>query len=121
MHAGLCLAAADTAACVPADFHHNLLHPVLCHNSKPSQGLQLDQTGLWQHNTARDHALHSRTAAGLHTGEPAPCACDVLLQSYKQLDIDISNEIWRAPVAASCLGGLLVLLFNILSCGILIK
>jgi hypothetical protein len=49
------------------------------------------------------------------------CACAALLQSYKQLDIDISNEIWRAPVAASCLGGLLVLLFNILSCGILIK
>jgi hypothetical protein len=43
------------------------------------------------------------------------------LQSYKLLEIDISNEIWRAPVAASCLGGLLVLLFNILSCAILIK
>jgi hypothetical protein len=44
-----------------------------------------------------------------------------MLQSYKMLDIDVSNEIWRAPVAASCLGGLLVLLFNILSCAILVK
>lgn len=48
---------------------------------------------------------------------PLPAAA----QSYKLLDISISNEIWRAPVAASCLGGLLVLLFNILSCAILIK
>jgi hypothetical protein len=32
------------------------------------------------------------------------------------LNIEISNEIFRAPVAASLLGGLLVLLFNIASC-----
>jgi hypothetical protein len=42
-------------------------------------------------------------------------------QSYRQLDINISNQIWHAPVAASVLGGLLVLLFNLLSCGILIR
>jgi hypothetical protein len=42
-------------------------------------------------------------------------------QSYKLLSISISNQIWRAPVAASVLGGLLVLLFNLLSCAILIR
>lgn len=42
-------------------------------------------------------------------------------QSYKLLNFEISNEVFRGPVAASCLGGLLVLLFNILSCAILIK
>lgn len=44
-----------------------------------------------------------------------------LIKSYKLLDISISNQIWRAPVAASLLGGLLVLLFNLLSCAILIR
>eukprot|EP00879_Flechtneria_rotunda_P019795 GHRR01020807.1.p1 GENE.GHRR01020807.1~~GHRR01020807.1.p1 ORF type:complete len:193 (+),score=56.80 GHRR01020807.1:314-892(+) len=44
-----------------------------------------------------------------------------LVKSYKLLNIAISNEVWRAPVAASLLGGLLVLLFNILSCAILIR
>lgn len=43
------------------------------------------------------------------------------VQSYKLLDISISNQIWRAPVAAALLGGLLVLLFNLLSCAILIR
>lgn len=42
--------------------------------------------------------------------------CANLVKSYKLLNIEISNEIWRAPVAASLLGGLLVLLFNIASC-----
>jgi uncharacterized membrane protein YhaH (DUF805 family) len=45
------------------------------------------------------------------------CTCANLVRSYKLLNIEVSNEIWRAPVAASLLGGLLVLLFNILSCG----
>ncbi|KAI8477037.1 MAG: hypothetical protein J3K34DRAFT_516008 [Monoraphidium minutum] len=44
-----------------------------------------------------------------------------LVKSYKLLDISISNQIWRAPVAASVLGGLLVLLFNLLSCAVLIR
>jgi hypothetical protein len=44
-----------------------------------------------------------------------------LVKSYKLLDISISNQIWRAPVAAALLGGLLVLLFNLLSCAILIR
>ncbi|GBF93754.1 hypothetical protein Rsub_06086 [Raphidocelis subcapitata] len=44
-----------------------------------------------------------------------------LIKSYKLLDISISNQIWRAPVAASVLGGLLVLLFNLTSCAILIR
>ncbi|WIA30712.1 hypothetical protein OEZ86_000780 [Tetradesmus obliquus] len=47
--------------------------------------------------------------------------CANLVKSYKLLNIEISNEIWRAPVAASLLGGLLVLLFNIASCAILVK
>jgi hypothetical protein len=42
-------------------------------------------------------------------------------QSYKLLNISISNQIWRAPVAASIVGGMLVLLFNLLSCAILIR
>jgi hypothetical protein len=49
----------------------------------------------------------------------------VILQSYKLLKADpthkVDNEIWKAPVAASLLGGLLVLLFNFLSCAILIR
>eukprot|EP00775_Hariotina_reticulata_P012892 gene12892-13018_t len=49
------------------------------------------------------------------------CTCANLVKSYKLLNINISNEIWRAPIAATLLGGLLVLLFNILSCAILIK
>eukprot|EP00877_Chromochloris_zofingiensis_P002190 jgi/Chrzof1/11972/Cz06g16170.t1 len=48
-------------------------------------------------------------------------SCNNLVKSYKLLNIEISNEIWRAPVAATLLGGLLVLLFNILSCVILIR
>lgn len=45
-----------------------------------------------------------------------------LVKSYKLLDATtISNQIWRAPVAAAVLGGLLVLLFNLLSCGILLR
>jgi hypothetical protein len=42
-------------------------------------------------------------------------------QSYKLLDISVSNQIWHAPVAAAVLGGLLVLLFNLLSCAVLIR
>ena len=42
-------------------------------------------------------------------------------QSYRLLNINISNQIWHAPVAASLLGGMLVLLFNLLSCAILIR
>jgi hypothetical protein len=42
-------------------------------------------------------------------------------QSYRLLEIPVSNEIWRAPIAASLLGGALVLLFNLSSCAILIK
>ncbi|GBF99933.1 hypothetical protein Rsub_12626 [Raphidocelis subcapitata] len=33
----------------------------------------------------------------------------------------ISNNIWRAPVAAAALGGLMVVLFNLLSCGVLLR
>jgi hypothetical protein len=44
-----------------------------------------------------------------------------LIRSYRQLDIPISNEIWRAPVAAAVLGGLLTLLCNVLSCAVLAK
>jgi hypothetical protein len=43
------------------------------------------------------------------------------MQSYRDLKIPISNEIWRAPLAASALAGVLVLLFNLLSCFILIR
>lgn len=37
------------------------------------------------------------------------------------LDIPLSSEIWRAPIAASVLGGVLLLLFNLLSCAVLAK
>jgi hypothetical protein len=43
------------------------------------------------------------------------------LQSCKLLNIGVSNQIWRAPMAAAALGGLLVLVFNILSCGVLVR
>ncbi|WIA23005.1 hypothetical protein OEZ86_009922 [Tetradesmus obliquus] len=33
----------------------------------------------------------------------------------------ISNNIWRAPIAACALGGLMVVLFNLLSCIVLIR
>lgn len=33
----------------------------------------------------------------------------------------ISNNIWRAPIAACALGGLMVVLFNMLSCVVLIR
>lgn len=33
----------------------------------------------------------------------------------------VSNNIWRAPVAAAALGGLMVVLFNLLSCGVLLR
>jgi hypothetical protein len=45
-----------------------------------------------------------------HHAEPSYICCMQLL------NIEVSNEIFRAPVAASLLGGLLVLLFNIASC-----
>jgi len=45
-----------------------------------------------------------------------------LIKSYKLLDKSMStNYIWRAPMAAALLGGLLVLLFNIVSCTVLIR
>lgn len=44
-----------------------------------------------------------------------------LLRSYRQLDIPLSNEIWRAPIAAAVLGGLLALFFNLVSCAVLAK
>jgi len=43
------------------------------------------------------------------------------VRSYRQLDIPLSNEIWRAPIAAAVLGGLLTLFFNLVSCGVLAK
>jgi hypothetical protein len=58
-------------------------------------------------------------APDLHHLLSAPRA--VGQQSYKQLNIELRNDIWRAPVAAACLAGLLVMFFNILSCAILIK
>lgn len=32
-----------------------------------------------------------------------------------------SNNIWRAPIAACALGGLMVTLFNVVSCGVLLR
>lgn len=42
---------------------------------------------------------------------------------YKQTtqDLFISNNIWRAPIAACALGGLMVALFNLMSCIILVR
>jgi hypothetical protein len=33
----------------------------------------------------------------------------------------VSNNIWRAPIAAAALGGLMTLLFNLMSCFVLIR
>jgi hypothetical protein len=33
----------------------------------------------------------------------------------------VSNNIWRAPIAACALGGLMVVLFNVLSCLVLVR
>jgi menaquinone-dependent protoporphyrinogen IX oxidase len=33
----------------------------------------------------------------------------------------VSNNIWRAPIAACALGGLMVVLFNLLSCIVLLR
>lgn len=33
----------------------------------------------------------------------------------------ISNNIWRAPIAACALGGLMVVLFNLMSCIVLLR
>lgn len=33
----------------------------------------------------------------------------------------ISNNIWRAPIAACALGGLMVVLFNLMSCIVLVR
>jgi hypothetical protein len=36
-------------------------------------------------------------------------------------DLFVSNNIWRAPIAACALGGLMVALFNLMSCVILVR
>jgi hypothetical protein len=37
------------------------------------------------------------------------------------LNVSLGNRIWHAPLAASVLGGLLVLLFDVLSCVVLMR
>lgn len=37
------------------------------------------------------------------------------------LQLGVKNNIWRAPIAACVLGGVLVLLFNLMGCIILLK
>lgn len=44
-----------------------------------------------------------------------------LVSSSKELHIGISDQIWRAPIAAAVLGGILVLAFNLSSCLILLR
>ncbi|GFH27654.1 uncharacterized protein HaLaN_26015, partial [Haematococcus lacustris] len=44
-----------------------------------------------------------------------------LNMSYTDLQIAFENTAWRAPIAASILGGLMVLTFNIMSCVVLIR
>ncbi|MEW5307497.1 MAG: hypothetical protein WDW36_009888 [Sanguina aurantia] len=44
-----------------------------------------------------------------------------LLKTYNELKVEYSNTAWHAPIAASILGGLMVFMFNVLSCIILIK
>ncbi|KAL6755307.1 hypothetical protein V8C86DRAFT_2678901 [Haematococcus lacustris] len=44
-----------------------------------------------------------------------------LARSYTDLQIAFENTAWRAPIAASILGGLMVLTFNIMSCVVLIR
>lgn len=33
----------------------------------------------------------------------------------------VSNNIWRAPIAACALGGLMVVLFNLMSCLVMVR
>jgi hypothetical protein len=67
--------------------------------------------------SAQPPAPAPRAQRRAKTPPPFPIAA----QTYRDLHIPISNEIWRAPLAASSLGGLLVLLFNILSCCVLMR
>jgi hypothetical protein len=60
-------------------------------------------------------AASSKNSSALECKNTCDCPHELLLL-LQLLNIEISNEIWRAPVAASLLGGLLVLLFNIASC-----
>ncbi|KAG2443362.1 hypothetical protein HXX76_001723 [Chlamydomonas incerta] len=47
--------------------------------------------------------------------------CNKLVNSFYKLNISLHNNTWRAPIAATVLGGLMVLTFNIMSCVILIR
>ncbi|GIL78972.1 hypothetical protein Vretimale_191 [Volvox reticuliferus] len=45
-----------------------------------------------------------------------------IVNSYRDLNLlTLHNTAWRAPIAATVLGGLMVLMFNIMSCAILIR
>lgn len=43
------------------------------------------------------------------------------MQVFRELNYSIHSDTWRAPIAATVLGGLMVLTFNFVSCFILIR
>lgn len=47
--------------------------------------------------------------------------CDKLVYAAQQLDLKFSNNVWKAPIAAAAMGGFMVMLFQLLSCIILIR
>lgn len=44
-----------------------------------------------------------------------------IVNVFRKLSNPLHNTAWRAPIAATTLGGLMVLTFNVMSCAILIK
>lgn len=47
--------------------------------------------------------------------------CNKLVFYFQELKVGYSNHIWRAPIAAAALGGVMVATFQLLSCFILIR
>lgn len=47
--------------------------------------------------------------------------CSRLVKNFNDLQLTFSNHTWRAPIASAALGAIMVLIFNIMSCVVLMR
>eukprot|EP00798_Chlamydomonas_sp_ICE-L_P018568 gene18568-25077_t len=47
--------------------------------------------------------------------------CSRLVKNFDDLQLTIQNHTWRAPIAAAALGATMVLVFNVISCIVLVR